>query len=159
MWKETLTLFRLESYFFFCVCVWGGGGGHTKSVDPVQMPQNAAADQDLHYLLTGISLECTDTLIVITYTRNELIQWWGMDKSAGQKKGKAMYIQYLLWLAWEAVPTDHGFYYTPVLKKRTYYGIGAVRPSVCLSVPQHSCAHHISETVWDTFMKFRRHIY
>ena len=43
-------------------------------------------------------------------------------------------------------------FYTPVLRKQTYYGMG-------LSVRQHSCMLHDSVTVQDIFMQFYRNMY
>ena len=53
-------------------------GHYTNSADPVQMPQNAASDQDQHCLLTGISTEnaaeVKKTSTKEHKTRNGLIQ-------------------------------------------------------------------------------------
>ena len=64
-------------------------GYDANSADPVQMPQNAASDQDLHCLLTEISVKSAvkiENPPEKPKTRNGIIQMIRMDKSTSQKR-------------------------------------------------------------------------
>ena len=65
-------------------------GTHAENADPDLMLQNAASDQGLHCLLTGISTKIQNLkhLPETPHARNGLIQMIKVDKSMSQKKKK-----------------------------------------------------------------------